>query len=104
MIHEYGHLICSKLMGFGGYIKSDRLTSVNYDIRPLENQWTLVYLSGGLFQFIVFILLSLQVKDKGVKIADRMTAIIGLVEGLTEPFQYFRLSGVGAAIGIICAL
>jgi len=103
MVHEYGHLICSKLLGFGGYIRSVRLSSVNYEVRPLDNQWTLFYLSGGLFQFLVFSLMSLFVQDRNVKIANRMTAIIGLVEGLSEPFQYWRLSGLGATLGILFA-
>jgi hypothetical protein len=103
MVHEYGHLICSKLLGFGGYIKSVRLSAVNYDVRPLDNQWTLFYLSGGLFQFLVFTLMSFFVEDKNVKIANRMTAIIGLVEGLSEPNTFFRLTGLGASIGILSA-
>ncbi|TFH14314.1 hypothetical protein E4H04_10435 [Candidatus Bathyarchaeota archaeon] len=101
MIHEYGHLICSKVLGFDGYIKSGRLTSVYYANKPLVGQWTPFYLSGGLFQFTVFFLMSLRAEDENVKIANRMTAIIGLVEGLTEPIKYFRLTGLGATLGIV---
>ncbi len=101
MVHEYGHLICSKLLGFNGYIKSERLSAVYYKVKPFENQWTLFYLSGGLLQFIIFGLMSLKATDPTVKMANRMTAIIGLIEGLTEPMKYFRLTGLGATIGII---
>ena len=103
MVHEYGHLICSKILGFNGYIKSGKLTSVYYEIRPNDSQWTLFYLSGGLLQFIIFMLMSLRASDKNVKIANRMTAIIGLIEGLVEPMRYFRLTGLGATIGIIAS-
>lgn len=101
MIHEYGHLICSKVLGFNGYIKSEALTSVYHSAKPIGLQWTMFYLSGGLFQFLVFGLMSLKTDDQGAKIANRMTAIIGLIEGLVEPFRVFRLTGLGATMGII---
>ena len=103
MIHEYGHLICSKILGFNGYIKSEALTSVYHSAKPVGLQWNIFYLSGGLFQFLVFGLMSLRAEDQGAKIANRMTAIIGLIEGLVEPFRVFRLSGLGATMGIILA-
>ena len=61
------------------------------------------YISGGLLQFIVFGLMSLKTEDQEAKIANRMTSIIGFVEGLTEPIRGFRLSGLGATLGIILA-
>jgi hypothetical protein len=103
MVHEYGHLICSKLLGFGGSINSWRMAAVYYDLRPEGSQWTLFYLSGGLFQFAVFGLMSLREKDQNVRITNRMTAILGLIEGLAEPTRYFRLSGLGASMGMIVA-
>ena len=103
MIHEYGHLICSKALGFNGFIKSEALTSVYHSTKPVGLQWTMFYLSGGLFQFLIFLLMSLKAEDYEAKIADRMTALIGLVEGLVEPFRLFRLTGLGASMGIILA-
>jgi len=103
MIHEYGHLICSKILEFNGYITSDALTSVYPLSKPEGLQGTLFYISGGLLQFLVFSLMSLKAEDQGAKIANRMTAIIGLIEGLAEPIRGFRLSGIGAALGIIFA-
>lgn len=103
MVHEYGHLICSKALGFNGFIMSEALTSVYHSTKPVGFQWTVFYLSGGLLQFLVFWLMSLKADDYGAKIADRMTALIGLVEGLVEPFRFFRLTGLGASLGIIFA-
>ena len=103
MIHEYGHLICSKLLGFNGYIKSEALTSVYHSSKPIGLQWTLFYVSGGILQFLVFGLMSLKAGDQSTKIANRMTAILGLVEGIVEPIQTIRLSGLGATLGIILA-
>ena len=34
MVHEYGHLICSKLLGFEGFIKSGRLAAVYHELLP----------------------------------------------------------------------
>jgi hypothetical protein len=104
MIHEYGHLISSKLLGFGGYIKSGKLTAVYYESLPIGSQWSIFYISGGALQFIVFFLMSLRGEDNNVKIANRMTAIIGLIEALTEPVKYLRLSGLGSSIGIITSM
>ena len=103
MIHEYGHLICSKILEFNGYIKSEALTSVYPVSKPAGIHLTLFYLSGGLLQFLVFGLMSLQGKDKGIKIANRMTAVLGLIEAIVEPIQSLRLSGFGASVGIILA-
>ena len=103
MIHEYGHLICSKILEFNGYIKSEALTSVYPVTIPEGIHLTLFYLSGGLLQFLVFGLMSLQGKDKGINIVNRMTAVIGLIEAIVEPIQSLRLSGVGACFGIILA-
>ena len=103
MVHEYGHLICSKLLGFEGYIKSARLSAVYHVLQPQGNQWTLFYLSGGLFQFAVFGLMSLRATDRNIKITNRMTAIIGLIEGLAEPVRILRLTGLGASMGIIAS-
>jgi hypothetical protein len=103
MIHEYGHLICSKILEFNGYIKSEALTSVYPVSKPIGIHLTLFYLSGGLLQFLVFGLMSLQGNDRGIKIANRMTAVIGLIEAIVEPIQTLRLSGLGASIGIILA-
>jgi len=47
--------------------------------------------------------MSLQANDQGAKIANRMTAMIGLIEALVEPMQSLRLSGLGATMGIILA-
>mgnify|MGYP006292350749 CR=1 len=104
MIHEYGHLICTRILGFNGYINSTHLASVYYDTRPIGNQWLLFYISGGLLQFTVFSLISIMSEDKNQKIAARMTAIIGLIEAITEPFKYLRLTGLGALLGIFSAL
>ena len=103
MIHEYGHLICSKILGFNGYITSEALAKVYHSTKPAGLQWTLFYLSGGVFQFLIFGLMSLKANDQGAKIANRMTAIIGLIEALVEPIQSLRLSGLGATTGIILA-
>ena len=104
MIHEYGHLISSKLLGFHGYIKSGRLTAVYYDSFPIGRQWSLFYISGGAFQFIFFFLMSFRGEDKNVNISNRMTGIIGIIEALSEPLKYFRLSGLGSSIGIITSM
>ena len=103
MIHEYGHLICSKLLQFKGYIKSEALNAVYPVTKPAGIHLTLFYLSGGLFQFIIFGLMSLQGKDRETKIANRMTAIIGLAEAIVEPIKNLRLIGLGASLGIIIA-
>ena len=104
MVHEYGHLLCTRLLGFNGYIKSAHLAAVYYEAQPIGNQWIIFYISGGLLQFTVFSLLSLRGRDQNQRIAARMTAIIGLVEAITEPFKYYRLSGLGAVLGILVAL
>ena len=103
MIHEYGHLLCSKILEFNGSIISEALNKVYLQSKPEGVEWTLFYLSGGLFQFIVFGLMSLNAEDQCVKTANRMTAIIGLIEGCSEPIREFRFCGIGAAFGIIIA-
>jgi hypothetical protein len=100
MVHEYGHLISSILLGFGGTIFSGKPWAVYPLVKPVGDQWILFYLSGGLFQFIVFYLMSLRAQDLNTKIANRMTALIGLIEGITEPIRYLRLTGLGATLGI----
>ena len=47
--------------------------------------------------------MSLKAEDQGAKIANRITAIIGLIEALVEPVQSLRLSGLGATMGILLA-
>lgn len=54
-------------------------------------------------QFVVFWLMSVMESDANSRIANRMTAIIGLIEGVTEPIRIFRLSGLGASLGIIAS-
>jgi len=102
MIHEYGLLICSKILKFNGYITSEALTLVYPSSKPIGFQKTLFYLSVGVLQFLVFGLMSLKADDQVAKIANRMTAI-GLIEALVIPNQSLRLSGLGASMGIILA-
>ena len=103
MIHEYGHLICSSILQFHAHIPSKALNMVFPETSPEGVEWFLFYLSGGVFQFIVFWLMSFRASDSGTRISNRMTAIIGLFEGLTEWSFEFRMSGLGAALGIIFA-
>ena len=103
MVHEYGHLISSDILDLGGSIPSDWLTAVVIEIIPEGAQRTLFYVSGGLFQFAVFSLMSMKEKDQNVRITNRMTALIGLIEGLMEPVTFFRLSGLGASLGLVVA-
>jgi hypothetical protein len=103
MIHKYGLLICSKILKFNGYITSEALTLVYPSSKPIGSQKTLFYLSVGVLQFLVFGLMSLKADDQGAKIANRMTAIVGLIEALVIPNQSLRLSGLGVSMGIILA-
>ena len=103
-IHETGHLFASEYLGIGSVIESSQINKVVPLVVPLpDDAKFLFYVSGGLYQFSVFFVISLFL-DKTSELAFKMVAIQGLVEGVFETNTYMRLSRKNHVVGVVFAL
>ena len=103
-IHEIGHLMASDYLGIGGVIESDNINRVKPLVIPVpDDAKFLFYVSGGLYQFLVFFVISLFM-DKSSGLPFKMVAIEGLTISIFEPNTYMRISRNHYMIGVFSAL
>lgn len=106
MIHEYGHLLVLRLMGYRGAIYSNALnmtTAIDYNLLTYTQQ-RLFFLAGGLFQALIFLVMCVFDKDEEDRLANKMVAIQGLVYALFEGFTYRMWWDIGALSGLFCSV
>ena len=101
MVHEYGHLIMLRLLGYEGWVGSNHLwktyTLVVGEMTPRE-LWLFGF-GGGLFQFLVFGFMSFLNKGEG-RVVNRMVAVQGLIYAFFEAYCYEMM---GAFFSILAA-
>ena len=102
-VHEYGHLISLRLMGYAGEIRSTMLNAtwpLEYHLMsPTER--TIFFLSGGFFQAFVFGVLCLFNVDEESSLANKIIVIQGVLYGLAEGFFPYEFLGVGGIIALL---
>lgn len=106
MIHEYGHLLALRLMGYRGAIYSNALnmtTAIDYS-KLTYIQQRIFFLSGGIFQALIFMTLCIFDRDEEDKLANKMVAIQGLVYALFEGFAHRMWWETGAAVGLLASI
>ena len=103
MIHEYGHLLALRALGYTGAISSEALNVVtSFDIASASLfELRVFFLSGGLFQCLIFLSLCLLNKDEENRLVNKMVAIQGLIYALFEGFLRPVWWELGGTIGII---
>ena len=105
MVHEYGHLLSLRLMGYTGEIRSHALNMVY----PTDvSGWTqaeklFFYGSGGLFQALIFMILCLWNKDEENRLVNKMVAIQGVIYGLFEGLMPSMWWSFGASVALIAS-
>ena len=103
-IHEIGHLMALDYLGIGGVIESDRINTVMPLVIPVpDDAKLLVYTSGGLYQCLVFFVISLFL-DKGSGLPFKMVSIEGFITAIFEPNNFMRMSHNHYMIGVLFAL
>lgn len=105
-IHEYGHMLSLRFMGYTGEIRNTMLNAVFPTQYHLMNdlEKTIFYLSGGMFQALVFTLLCISNADEENKLANRIVAIQGFIYGLFEGLCPREMWGIGSVISMIVSL
>ena len=85
MVHEYGHLLALRIMGFNGAIYARALNMVYpVDVAHMTiKQQYLFFFSGGFFQALIFLILCLWNKDEENRLVNKMVAIQGIIYGLS---------------------
>lgn len=104
-IHEYGHMLSLRFMGYTGEIRNTMLNAVyptQYSLMS-ELERTIFFLSGGMFQALVFSLLCLFNVDEENNLANRVVALQGFVYGLFEGLCPRELGGTGSLISFIAS-
>ena len=103
IVHEYGHLLSLRLMGYSGIIRSNALnmvTALDYSLMSLRER-QFFFLSGGLFQGIIFLTMCLFDRDEEDRLANKMVAIQGLIYMFFEAFTHRQWWEMGATVGLI---
>jgi len=104
-VHEYGHLLALRLLGFSGEIRSGALNAV-YPVfgRPLA-WWehAAVYGGGGFFQAAVFLVLGWLDEDDENRLISLMIAWQGAVYGCFEALAPRVFWDFGAFLGAMAA-
>ena len=103
MVHEYGHLLSLRIMGYSGEIRSHALNMV-YPIDVAG--WTaperlFFYGSGGLFQALIFLVLCLWNKDEENRLVNKMVVIQGVIYGLFEGLLPNMWWSFGASMALV---
>jgi hypothetical protein len=104
-IHEYGHLLALRILGYEGVIKSTALNHVYPSslagITQLERHF--FYIAGGWIQAFVFLFLCIGNKDREQRMINKMIALEGFIYGVFEAFTGPGWWQVGATVGMIAA-
>ena len=105
-VHEYGHLLAVRLMGYEGEIRSSALASVYLTSAQgiTELEYRFFYLSGGLFQAAVFLLMCISNEDAENRLVNKMVAVYGVVYGCFEAFTPRVWWSAGGVAGILLAV
>lgn len=102
-IHEYGHMLSLRFMGYEGEIRNTMLNAVwpmdYYKMSWLELR--IFYLSGGIFQSAVFATLCLFNVDEENRLANKFVALQGLIYGLFEGLCQRELWEIGSVVSMI---
>ena len=110
MIHEYGHIMAARALGFYAEIRSVRLNAAYPEIRAhlgrglLPHEHILFYGGGGWFTAVIFYLFCIRNKDPENKLINKWIAIENLVYGCFEAFAPRSFWELGGLIGILAAL
>ena len=106
MVHEYGHLLSLRIMGFDGAIYARALNMVYpVDIAHMTiNQQYLFFFSGGMFQALIFLTLSLWDKDEENRLVNKMVVIQGVIYGLFEGLMPRMWWEFGASIALVISI
>ena len=103
IVHEYGHLLSLRLMGYRGVINSGALnmvTALDYNLMSsLEKH--LFFIAGGLFQCMIFLIMCIFDKDEENRLVNKMIVIQGFVYMLFEAFATRIWWETGAVLGIL---
>ena len=102
-VHEYGHMLSLRFMGYKGEIRSTMLNAV-WPMDYYEMSWLelrVFYLSGGMFQAMVFFALCLFNVDEENRLANKFIALQGLVYGLFEGLCPRELWATGSIFSMI---
>ena len=103
-IHETGHLLACEYLGIEGVIESSNINRVVLASFPESDfDILLLYMSGGLYQCLVFFGISLFM-DKNSGLAFKMIAIEGLITAICEPNKLLRMTRYHYIIGVLSAL
>ena len=103
MVHEFGHLISLKAMGYTGEIRSTVLNAVyptQYALMS-ASELNVFYFSGGIFQALIFYIMCLRNSDKENLLANKMIVIQGVVYAVFEGFApraWWEFGSVGGLI------
>jgi len=90
-------------MGYQGEIRATALASVYPTEYHLMLPWhrSLFYLSGGLFQGIIFLIMCIFDRDEEDRLANKMVAIQGFIYMFFEAFTNRMWWETGATVGLI---
>ena len=83
VVHEYGHLLAIRLVGGVGVIYSWQLDAMHFIEVPDAYLW-FVYLGGGLWCFLVFMVAQTWCNDDEDRLVFRFTALMNLGYGICE--------------------
>lgn len=105
-IHEYGHLIMLRFLGYEGEIRSVALNRTYFYVTEHMTQLesNLIYLSGGLFQALIYLMLCIGNKDEEHLMVYKMMIINGFIYGLFEAFTAKAWWDIGATITLFIAV
>ena len=101
MVHEYGHLIMLRFLGYEGWISAGSLWQTHtMVIGSMSSRDLWLYgFAGGAFQFLVFWFMGLLNRDEG-RAVNWMVAVQGLVYAF---FEAADVSMEGAFFSILVA-
>ena len=104
-VHEYGHLLALRVMGYAGEIRSSALSAVYpTDVVGITQREKLFfYGSGGFFQALIFLALCLWNKDEENRLVNKMIAVQGIIGGVFETLSPNKYWGYWGAISIIAS-
>lgn len=106
IVHEYGHLLALRLMGYRGAIYSNALnmtTALDFSLMTLSQQ-RVFFLAGGMFQAVVFLIMCIFDKDEEDRLVNKMVAIQGFIYALFEGFTYRMWWQIGGLIGLLASM
>jgi len=109
MVHEYGHIMAARALGFYAEIRSTFLTAAYPEVRAhlgrslLWHEQALFLGAGGWFTAAIFWMMSLRNKDPETRFIDRWIALQSAVYGCFEAFAPGAFWELGAILSTLIA-